>query len=148
MERKIKTSISMDEALNKQIDLTCESYGYKSKNQFMVEAIQNHIANVTLEKSDDIFTEKLKNTLEKYNKSLEKRISTGLYRYAVDMTMIMYILALQSNLNAENIDYLRGLALNDVKKLKGKISLESIAEFFTDKEERYKDERIGEEWED
>ncbi len=148
MERKIKTSISMDETLNKQIDLTCESYGYKSKNQFMVEAIQNHIANVTLEKSDDIFTEKLKNTLEKYNKSLEKRISTGLYRYAVDLTMIMYILALQSNLNSENIDYLRGLALNDVKKLKGKISLESIAEFFTDKEERYKDERIGEEWED
>ncbi|MFI3327340.1 MAG: hypothetical protein R3Y35_14400 [Clostridia bacterium] len=148
MERKIKTSISMDEALNKQIDLTCESYGYKSKNQFMVEAIKNHIANITLEKSDDIFTEKLKNTLEKYNKSLEKRISTGLYRYAVDLTMIMYILALQSNLNADNIDYLRGLALNDVKKLKGKISLESIAEFYTDKEERYKDERIGEEWED
>ncbi|MFI3327512.1 MAG: hypothetical protein R3Y35_15265 [Clostridia bacterium] len=148
MERKIKTSISMDESLNKQIDLTCESYGYKSKNQFMVEAIKNHIANVTLEKSDDVFTEKLKDVLEKHTRSLGKRVSTGLYRYAVDITMIMYILALQSNLNADNIDYLRGLALNDVKKLKGKISLESIAEFYTDKEERYKDERIGEEWDD
>ncbi len=138
----------MDESLNKQIDLTCENYGYKSKNQFMVEAIQNHIANVTLEKSDDIFVNKLKDVLEKHTRSLGKRVSTGLYRYAVDMTMIMYMLATQFNLNTENIDYLRGLALKDVAKLKGKISLESIADFTSDKEERYKKERIGEEWDD
>ena len=59
--------------------------------------------------------------------------------------MIMYMLASQFNLSAENIDYLREIALKDVAKLKGKISLESIADFTSDKEERYKNERGSQE---
>ena len=145
---KTKTTIYMDKSLLKQIDICTESYAYKSRNEFLIKAIENQIASDMIENTSDIFSEKLSQAIEKHNNNLGKRVSKGLYRYAVELSMIMHMQAWQLGITDEQIDGIRKVAMADVKKLRGKIHLEEISNFQNDREKRYENERIDDEWDD
>ncbi len=142
MSDNIKTTLYLPPTLSKQIETTCAAYQYKSKNEFMVEALRAHIATVTLQNTDDIFIEKMQNALDKHTKSLSERLSKGLYRYAIEVDMLMHILAAISQITNEEIDALRGRAIRDVKKNRGRLSLEAVADFQSDGETRRANDRI------
>ena len=145
---KTKTTIYMDKSLLKQIDICTESYAYKSRNEFLIKAIENQIASDMIENTSDIFSEKLSQAIEKHNNNLGKRVSKGLYRYAVELSMIMHMQAWQLGITDEQIDGIRKVAMADVKKLRGKIHLEEISNFQNDREKIYENERIDDEWDD
>ena len=145
---KTKTTIYMDKSLLKQINICTENYSYKSRNEFLIKAIENQIASDMIENTSDIFSEKLSQAIEKHNNNLGKRVSKGLYRYAVELSMIMHMQAWQLGITDEQIDGIRKVAMADVKKLRGKIHLEEISNFQNDREKRYENERIDDEWDD
>ena len=145
-ENKTRSTVYIDNKLLKQLDNCFENYGYKSRNEFILEAIENHIADVTLENMGDIFAKKLADSLEKQTESLGRKVSKGLYRYAVELSMIMHILAWKTDLTDEKIKAIRGRAMKEVKGLRGKLNLEAISDFQNDIENQYYSERVDDEW--
>ncbi|MEA5085219.1 hypothetical protein SDC9_82267 [bioreactor metagenome] len=139
---KVKTTIYMDKGLLNQLEKCRETYGYKSKNEFIIKAVKDHIATKTLESESDIFAEKLADAIQKQTDTLSKRVSKGLYRYAVELSMIMHILAAQIELDDETIKILRGRAMREVKGLRGKLCLEAIADHQNGIDNPYYKERV------
>ena len=145
-DNKTRSTVYIDNTLLKQLDNCCQNYGYKSRNQFILEAIESHIADITLENMGDIFAKKLASAMEKQTESLGRKVSKGLYRYAVELSIIMHILAWKTNLTDEKIKSIRSHAMKEVKGLRGKINLEAISDFQNDIENQYYNERVNDEW--
>lgn len=141
-DEKVKTTIYMDRSLLEQLETCSKDYGYKSKNEFVIEAVKNHIANKTLENESDIFSEKLADAIQKQTDTLAKRVSKGLYRYAVELSMIMHMLAANIELDDETIKTLRARAMREVKGLRGKLCLEAIADYQNGIDNPYYKERV------
>ena len=145
-DSKTRSTVYIDNKLLKQLDNCFQNYGYKSRNQFILEAIESHIANVTLENMDDIFAKKLASAMAKQTESLGKKVSKGLYRYAVELSIIMHILAWKTGLTDQQIKGIRGRAMKEVKGLRGRINLEAISDFQHDIKNQYYSERVDDEW--
>ena len=62
-------------------------------------------------------------------KETENRNSSNVFRLSVEMSMMMNILAVGLEISDEDLKKLRGRCVNDVKKTKGKISIENAVKF-------------------
>ncbi len=124
---KIKSNIHIEKELLDKVDSCIATGEYKSRNDFYIKAIENEIANTLLK--NDILVDKISKAIDKQTQNLAKRISGGMFKYAVDMSVIMHILAAGFDVSDEDIYRVRGKAIRDVQKTKGRISFEAIADF-------------------
>ncbi len=143
--KRVKSTVYLNDEMNKKIDKHILSHDYKSKNDFYIRAIENQIATDMLGNGGDILTGKLAKAIEKNTQTLSARISKGMFRYAVDLSMIMHMHAAILELEDDTISGLRGRCIQDVKQMNGKISLESIADF-QNSDKRFN--RMEDEWDD
>ena len=122
---KQRISIYMDRKLVKQADRYQAEAGCYSRNDFVTAAVQHYIAELKLQENDDIFCEKLAAAI---NKVLEKQtiqISKGLFRYAVELEIIMRMMAESGKFEPETLTAFRREAVNNVRQTRGKVRLDS-----------------------
>ena len=111
-DEKTRIGFWIENDLLKQCDDCWKVYGFSSRNEFVNRAIEQYIATLTIQ------------------------ISKGLFRYAVGQEMIMHMLAAISNITADEVWELRARAIKNVRKTRGKVSLEAIADFQHENEVR------------
>lgn len=122
---KQRISIYMDRELVKQADPYQAEAGCCSRNDFVIAAIRHYIAALKLQEKDDIFCEKLASAI---NTVLEKQtiqISKGLFRYAVELEIIMRMMAENGKFGPETLTAFRREAINNVRRTRGKVRLDS-----------------------
>ncbi len=142
---KIKSTIYLDKALHELVEKSINAHDYKSKNDFYIKAIESQILSDTVENGGDILLDKLAKAIEKNTKTLGSRISKGLFRYAVELSIITHMQAAHMNLTADEITGVRGMVIQDVKATRGAIDLEAIANFQNKGNAKRSDES---EWDD
>ena len=122
---KQRISIYMDRELVKQAARYQAEAGCYSRNDFVTAAIRHYIAALKLQENDDIFCEKLASAI---NAVLEKQtiqISKGLFRYAVELEVIMRMMAESGKFDPETLTAFRREAVNNVRRTRGKVRLHS-----------------------
>lgn len=128
-EEKTRTAFWLEKELLERCDICWKSHGFPSRNEFVNRAIEHYITTQTLKNADDELTGRLASAIAKAADDGVTKISKGLFRYAVNQEIMMMLFAGQFRIETEDISFLRKLAIEDVKKTRGRISLEDIADF-------------------
>ena len=120
-----KTSISLDE----ETFQLCEKYAAensRSRSEFISAAIQKYISDLELGRQKNIIAKELANEIVKGSEAGVTKISKGLFRYAVEVEMIIMILSELADTPPEVMEEYRREAIRNVRRTRGKIDLDDL----------------------
>ena len=112
-ENMQRISLYLDKGLVKRADRFAKEQGFSSRNELFARAVESLMAESDLQ-DNDILGDKLAEAVLKLSEDNAKAISKGLFRYAVQLEMVM------------RVEEMRREAINNVRRTRGKVSLEDI----------------------
>ena len=107
----------------------CDKYSAKhssSRSEFIAAAIQKYVSDLELGKQKNIIARELAGEIVKGSEAGVTKISKGLFRYAVEVEMIIMILSELANIPSEVMDEYRKEAIRNVRRTRGKINLDDL----------------------
>ena len=120
-----RINLYLDRGLVKRADRFAKEQGFSSRNELFTRAVESLMTDSDLQ-DNDLLGEKLAGAVMKLSEDNAKAISKGLFRYAVQLEMVMRMLAELSEYTPEQIEEMRREAINNVRRTRGKVSLEDI----------------------
>ena len=126
-ESKQRVSLYLDKQTVKTVDVFIKKHGLHSRNEFFERAVENLIADEAIKTGGDVMSEKLAKAVENVSEDNAKAISKGLFRYAVQLEMLMRVIAKTNHFTDDELEDMRREAINNVRRTRGKIKLEDIA---------------------
>ncbi len=120
-----KIGISLDE---ETLQL-CDKYATensRSRSEFIATAIHKYVSNLELGRQKNIIAKELANEIIKGSEAGVAKISKGLFRYAVEVEMIIMILSELVHIPSEVMDEYRKEAVRNVRRTRGKINLDDL----------------------
>jgi len=112
-----------------QMDAMLDMDNAKSRSEFIEKALQFYMGYLTSESTAEYLPKVLVSAMQGILRETENRNSSNLFRLSVEMSMMMNILAAGLEISDEDLRKLRGRCINEVKKTKGKISMEDAVKF-------------------
>ena len=109
------------------MDSFIKKNGLHSRNEFFEKAAENLIADEAIKMGGDIMSEKLAKAIDAVSENNAKAISKGLFRYAVQLDMMMRYIAQMHEFTDDELDEMRWEAINNVRRTRGRIKLDDIA---------------------
>ncbi len=112
-------------SLDKETLQLCDKYAAKhsrSRSEFIAAAIQNYVSDLEL----DIIAQELAGEIIKGSEAGVTKISKGLFRYAVEMEMLIELLADMLKVTPQQLEIIRKNAINNCRRTRGKINLEDL----------------------
>ena len=126
-ENKQRVSLYLDKQTVKTIDVFIKKHSLHSRNEFFERAVENLIADEAIKTGGDVMSEKLAKAVENVSEDKAKAISKGLFRYAVQLEMLMRVIAKTNHFTDDELEEMRREAVNNVRRTRGRIKLEDIA---------------------
>ena len=126
-ENKQRVSLYLDKKTMQVVDSFIKKNGLHSRNEFFEKAAENLIADEAIKSGGDVMSEKLAKAIEAVSENNAKAISKGLFRYAVQLEMMMRYIAQTHEFTDDELDEMRREAINNVRRTRGKIKLDDIA---------------------
>lgn len=100
--------------------------GVKSRSEFIENAINFYSGFVSANDCLDFYPPVIVSAVKGAVDSFENRISTLIFKQAVELAMIMNIIAATYNVDEDTLSRLRSKCVSEVKRLNGKISFEDV----------------------
>lgn len=126
-ENKQRVSLYLDKKTMQVVDSFIKKNGLHSRNEFFEKAAENLIADEAIKAGGDVMSEKLAKAIEAVSKNNAKAISKGLFRYAVQLEILMRVIAKTNHFTDDELEDMRREAINNVRRTRGKIKLDDIA---------------------
>ncbi|HCA29431.1 MAG TPA: hypothetical protein DEP23_07650 [Ruminococcaceae bacterium] len=123
-EDKVRTAFYGERSLLKIADSYLKAANCRSRNEFINQAIRHYIAFLQKEKDNEFLTPALESVLSGMIGDSENRLSRIIFKLAVEMSMMMHIVASQFDIDDTEVEQLRRFCVDEVSRLKGKISFE------------------------
>ena len=133
-ENKQRVSLYLDKKTVKTVDTFIKKHGFHSRNEFFKKAAENLIADEAIKSGGDVMSEKLAKAVENVSEDNAKAISKGMFRYAVQLEMLMRVIAKANHFTDDELEDMRREAINNVRRTRGRIKLEDIAKGWYNKE--------------
>ena len=127
-DKKQRISLFLDKDFVVKMDKEIKSAGFKSRNDFVVYAVNSYFADKLLSDENSVVNEKLAKEIAKASEKQQKRISKGLFRYAVELELIMKMLSEEKHFSKERLEEMRKEAINNVRRTRGKVRLDDLFE--------------------
>lgn len=125
-ENKQRISLYLDKDTVKKADKMMKEHGYRSRNEFYTAALESFIADELLQENTSALSDKLARAVAEMSQDNAKSISKGLFRYAVQLEMVMRMIATLSDISDEEVEDMRREAINNVRRTRGKVNLKDI----------------------
>lgn len=123
---KKRISLYLDKSVVKKADKIIKEYGFSSRNELYTKAVENFIADEILQQNDGALADKIARAVAALSEDNAKAISKGLFRYAVQLEMVKRIIAQLSDFKDDEVEEMRGEAINNVRRTRGKVQLADI----------------------
>ncbi len=120
-----KIGISLDRETLQLCDKYSAEYS-RSRSEFIASAIQNYVSDLELGKKKNIIAKELADEIVKGSEAGVTKISKGLFRYAVEVEMIIMILSELANVPPHIIEEYRKEAIRNVRRTRGKLNLDDL----------------------
>ncbi len=120
-----KIGISLDDETFQLCDRYAAEHS-RSRSEFIATAIQKYVSDLELGKQKNIIAKELSGEIVKGSEAGVTKISKGLFRYAVEVEMIIMILSELANIPPEVMDEYRKEAIRNVRRTRGKINLDDL----------------------
>ncbi len=103
--------------------------GSRSRSEFVEKAISFYCGFITAQNYKDYFPEVIVSTVKASLDSFENRMSSLMFKTAVELSMMLHVIAATQEIDEDTLSRLRGVCVEDVKRLNGNISLEDANRF-------------------
>lgn len=116
-------------SLDKETLQLCDKYSAKhsrSRSEFIAAAIQKYVSDLELGKQKNIIAKELAGEIVKGSEAGVTKISKGLFRYAVEVEMIIMILSELADIPPGVMEEYRKEAIRNVRRTRGKINLDDL----------------------
>lgn len=111
------------------MELLMAAKGMKNHTEFVSEAVDFYIGYLNSKSSMAFLSENLLGAITGTVQSTENRVSANLFRLSVETSMMMHMVAAMVEMTDEELHRLRGRCVAEVKKTKGKISMDEAVKF-------------------
>lgn len=122
---KIKTGVSLDSDLISE----CDDYCVKneiSRSEMIEQALKLFLATRNIKDKSDVLVPELAECIAKASDDGIVKISKGLFRYAVEVEMLIRLLADAIDIDDDDLYEIRRRAVNNVRRTRGKIKLDDL----------------------
>jgi len=106
-----------------------ENNNMKNHTEFVEQAVNFYIGYLSAQDSTMYLSKIILGAIQGVLKETENRQANNLFRLSVEMSMMMNILAAGLEIGDEDLRKLRGRCVNEVKKTKGRISMDEAVKF-------------------
>ena len=103
--------------------------GCKSRSEFIEKAINFYCGYLTAENYKEYFPEAIVSTVQGSLDGFENRMASLIFKYAVELAMMMQVTAASFQVDEETLSRLRGNCVNDVKRLNGRINFDDAVKY-------------------
>jgi hypothetical protein len=101
----------------------------QSQSEFIEKAIRFYCGYIAAENGVRFLPAAITSAMTGMVDSLENRMARLIFKLAVEMSMMMNILAANADVDENTLRRLRGKCVNDVKKSVGSVTFEDVAKF-------------------
>ena len=126
---KKRTAVWLYPETMDKMDNLLERDNCKSRSEFIDKALNFYMGYLVSEDTTGYLSKILISAMQGTLKETENRNSSNLFRLSVEMSMMMNILAAGLEINEEELHSLRGRCVQQVKKTRGKVSMEEAIKF-------------------
>lgn len=126
---KKRTAVWLYPETIEKMDNLLEKDNCKSRSEFIDKALNFYMGYLVSEDTTGYLSKILISAMQGTLKETENRNSSNLFRLSVEMSMMMNILAAGLEINEEELHSLRGRCVQQVKKTRGKVSMEEATKF-------------------
>lgn len=126
---KKRTAVWLYPETIEKMDSLLERDNCKSRSEFIDKALNFYMGYLVSEDTTGYLSKILISAMQGTLKETESRNSSNLFRLSVEMSMMMNILAAGLEINEEELHSLRGRCVQQVKKTRGKVSMEEAIKF-------------------
>ena len=128
-DEKIKFLMRIDPATDRKIKAAMPLANCRSQNEFVEKALQFYCDYVASQDCFSVLPPMLIAALRATVQGSENHICRLLFKLAVEMDMMMNILAAGMELTDEDLRELRGRCVREVKETRGRISFEDAVDY-------------------
>lgn len=125
-EDKQRISLYLDKETVLKMDEAIKKYDYRSRNDFVSFAVDNLIADKLLDENDTVISEKLSKAIAQMSEAQTLQIAKSMFRYAVEMELIMRIFSEITDFTPSEIEEMRKEAIRNVRRTRGKVRLDDL----------------------
>ncbi len=125
-ENKQRISLYLDKETVAKMDETIRQYGYRSRNDFVSSAVDNLIADKLLGENDTVISDKLSKAIAKMSEAQTLQIAKSMFRYAVEMELIMRMFSEITDFTPSEIEEMRKEAIRNVRRTRGEVRLDDL----------------------
>lgn len=128
-DEKVRFQMRISPETDQKILAAMKLNNCQSKNEFVENALIFYCGYLSAENSADFLPPTLVSAMRGTVQDSENRIARLLFKMTVELSMMMNVIAAGMEVNANDLDRLRGQCVRDVKKSNGSISFKSAVEF-------------------
>ena len=103
--------------------------GCRSRSDFIEKAVNFYCGYLTANNYKEYFPDIIVSTMEAILNGFENRMASLLFKLAVETSMMLHVTAANSDIDEEILSELRGVCVNEVKRLNGRISFDQAFKF-------------------
>ncbi len=126
---KERTAIWLYPETMDRLDGWLEKDNCKSRSEFVEKALSFYMGYLGTEDTSSYLSKALLSSIQGILLKMENRLASNLFRLAVEISMMMHLLATTLKITDEELRRLRGRCVAEVKRTKGKIRLEDAVAF-------------------
>ena len=122
---KVRTGISIDNALLVEVDDYCLKNAI-SRSELIEQALEFFLVTRRIKDKSEILVPELAESIAAASDAGIVKLSKGLFRYAVEVEMLIVILRNTFEINSKEFKKIRSEAINNVRRTRGRIDLEHL----------------------
>ena len=125
---KNRLTFRPSDATRRRIEQWYRADNCSSLNDFIEKAVNNYIDRLEINDDNCLLPTAISSAINGRLGMLEKNLSSLSFNHAVELDMIVSIVAEAFNFNREDLNQLRAQSVKNVKRTNGRISLEKRAQ--------------------
>lgn len=120
-EDKNRYTIFMHPENMDKVDAFFKNNGCESRSEFIERAVKFYCGYLAMEQTVNYLPDVLITTIGAKLELLEERMSNLLFKMAVELAMVLHVTAATNEIDENTLSGLRGMCVEEVKKLRGSL---------------------------
>ncbi len=128
-EEKIRFQLRLSPEVNEKVKAAMPLAHARSQNEFVEQALRFYCGYVMADEATDFLPLALSTSVRSNVQMTENRLARLLFKQAVELDMMMNVLAFAVEVTPEQLNDLRGRCMYEVKKTSGTITFEDAVRY-------------------
>lgn len=129
MSDKTRHTVWLPEDIWDKVESHYQADNCSTKNEYIEKAIRFYTGYLNAKNASDYLPRLISETLEAHLDMLGSRIGRLLFKLTVEESMMMHIIACDTDIDVPTLERLRGRCVVDAKRTNGEISFNEILKF-------------------